>query len=137
MGEACGLDRADVDLDAGVLTVRAATEVPRLQAPSRSLTGQPGSGLVVTRPDHAFVPFPQARDQFRLIVCPSSAEVRPGKRAAATEDHNDIVHILTVKLRQERDARRNAVSDLETQLAAAHGELLRLRLLHEHGVRTG
>lgn len=64
---------------------------------------------------------------------------RPAREpAAATEDHNDIVHILTVKLRQERDARRTAVSDLETQLAAAHGELLRLRrLLHEHGASTG
>lgn len=58
--------------------------------------------------------------------------------AAAAADHDDIVHILTIKLRQERDARRTAVSDLEKQIAAAHGELLRLRrLLHEHGVSTG
>ena len=61
----------------------------------------------------------------------------PREPAAATADHDDIVHILTTKLRQERDARRTAVSDLETQLAAAHGELLRLRrLLQEHGVST-
>ena len=57
--------------------------------------------------------------------------------APATADHDDIVHILTVKLRQEQDARRTAVSELEQQLAAAHGELLRLRrLLHQHGIST-
>jgi uncharacterized protein YceH (UPF0502 family) len=45
------------------------------------------------------------------------------------------VHILTTRLRHERDARRTAVSDLETRLAAAHGELIRLRrLLNQHGV---
>jgi|SRR5208282_1386913 len=64
---------------------------------------------------------------------------RPAKEPAApSADHDDIVHILTTKLRQERDARRTAVGDLETQLAAAHGELLRLRrLLHEHGISAG
>jgi hypothetical protein len=52
-------------------------------------------------------------------------------------DDNDIVHILTLteKLRRERDIRRTTVSELEEQLAAAHGELLRLRrLLNQHGV---
>jgi hypothetical protein len=50
-------------------------------------------------------------------------------------DNSDIVHILTTRLRHERDARRTAVSDLETRLAAAHGELIRLRrLLNQHGV---
>ncbi len=59
----------------------------------------------------------------------------PAQPAAAEQD--DIVHILTTKLRQERDTRRAAVSELEQQLAAAHGELLRLRrLLHQHGVST-
>ncbi len=48
------------------------------------------------------------------------------------------MHILTSKLREERDARRTTVTDLETQIAAAHGELLRLRrLLHQHGITTG
>jgi hypothetical protein len=50
-------------------------------------------------------------------------------------DSSDIVHILTEKLRRERDIRRTRVSDLEEQLATAHGELLRLRrLLNQHGV---
>jgi len=52
-------------------------------------------------------------------------------------DKNDIVHILTEKLRHERDNRRTSVSKLEEQLAAAHGELLRLRrLLQQHGIST-
>jgi hypothetical protein len=52
-------------------------------------------------------------------------------------DGNDIVHILTEKLRLERDTRRTTVSRLEEQLAAAHGELLRLRrLLQQHGIST-
>jgi uncharacterized protein DUF6262 len=55
----------------------------------------------------------------------------------APADDNDIVHILTEKLRRERDTRRTTVSELEEQLAAAHGELLRLRrLLQQHGVST-
>jgi hypothetical protein len=50
-------------------------------------------------------------------------------------DGSDIVHILTEKLRLERDTRRTTVSKLEEQLAAAHGELLRLRrLLQQHGI---
>jgi Family of unknown function (DUF6262) len=58
----------------------------------------------------------------------------PAPQAA---DDNDIVHILTARLRQERDARRTAAGELEKQLAAAHGELLRLRrLLQQHGVST-
>jgi hypothetical protein len=50
-------------------------------------------------------------------------------------DSSDIVHILTEKLRQERDARRTTVSQLKEQLEASHGELLRLRrLLQQHGI---
>jgi hypothetical protein len=56
---------------------------------------------------------------------------------AADADGSDIVHILTGRLRQERDERRTAVSQLEEQLAAGHGELLRLRrLLQQHGIST-
>jgi len=52
-------------------------------------------------------------------------------------DGSDIVHILTEKLRLERDARRTTVGQLEERLAAAHGELLRLRrLLQQHGIGT-
>jgi hypothetical protein len=55
----------------------------------------------------------------------------------APADDNDIVHILTEKLRRERETRRTTVSELEAQLAAVHGELLRLRrLLQQHGVST-
>lgn len=61
---------------------------------------------------------------------------RTRELAAAASD-NDIVHVLTLKLRQEQATRRAAVTQLEEQLAAAHGELLRIRrLLHQHGVST-
>ena len=60
---------------------------------------------------------------------------RSAREPAAIADHDDIVHILTTKLRHERDARRKVVSDLEEQVAATHGELLRLRrLLQQHGI---
>lgn len=69
------------------------------------------------------------RDQQKARPVPA-----PGPEHA---DSSDIVHILTGKLRRERDTRRIAVSQLEEQLAAAHGELLRLRrLLQQHGIST-
>jgi len=72
----------------------------------------------------------------RIAKLRTQQGTRPAQEPApATADHGDIVHILTVKLRQEQDARRTTVSQLEQQLAAAHGELLRLRrLLHQHGI---
>jgi hypothetical protein len=69
------------------------------------------------------------RDQQK--ACPARD---PGPERA---DSSDIVHILTEKLRLERDTRRTTVGQLEEQLAAAHGELLRLRrLLQQHGIST-
>jgi hypothetical protein len=63
-----------------------------------------------------------------------TARPAPGPAPEHTSD-NDIVHVLTEKLRRERDNRRTTVSELEEQLAAAHGELLRLRrLLQQHGI---
>lgn len=60
----------------------------------------------------------------------------PAEPAPEDAEHN-IVHVLTTKLRQERTARRTAVQDLEQQLAATHGELLRLRrLLQQHGIQA-
>jgi hypothetical protein len=69
------------------------------------------------------------RDQQKARPAPE-----PAPRNAAG---NDIVHILTEKLRRESNVRRTAISELEEQLAAAHGELLRLRrLLQQHGIST-
>jgi hypothetical protein len=69
------------------------------------------------------------RDQQKARPAPQPA---PGHA-----DSSDIVHILTGKLRHERDARRTAAARHEEQLAAAHGELLRLRrLLQQHGIST-
>ena len=68
------------------------------------------------------------RDQQKARPAPD-----PGPGHA--DGSSDIVHILTEKLRLERDTRRATVSQLEEQLAAAHGELLRLRrLLQQHGI---
>jgi hypothetical protein len=48
-----------------------------------------------------------------------------------------VVDALTIKLREERAARLTAVRDLEDKLAAAHGELLRLRrVLQQHGIQA-
>ena len=70
----------------------------------------------------------------RIEKLRSQQKARP---VPAPAPANDIVHILTEKLRRERDTRRTTVSELEEQLAAAHGELLRLRrLLQQHGVST-
>jgi hypothetical protein len=56
--------------------------------------------------------------------------------SAPAADGSSIVHVLTAKLRDERAGRRTAVHDLEQQLAAAHGEILRLRrLLQQHGIQ--
>jgi hypothetical protein len=67
------------------------------------------------------------RDQQKARPAPN-----PGPESA---DGSGIVHILTDKLRRERETRRVTVSQLEEQLAAAHGELLRLhRLLKQHGI---
>lgn len=64
------------------------------------------------------------------------ARPAPGP-APGHADSSGIVHILTEKLRRERDTQRTTVSRLEEQLAAAHGELLRLRrLLQQHGIST-
>jgi hypothetical protein len=53
-----------------------------------------------------------------------------------TETNSNIVHVLTAKLRAERDAHRAAVQNLEQQLAATHGEILRLRrVLQQHGIQ--
>jgi hypothetical protein len=69
------------------------------------------------------------RDQQKACTPPEPAPEQAGG--------SDIVHILTEKLRLERDTRRAAVGQLEEQLAAAHGELLRLRrLLQQHGIST-
>lgn len=55
-----------------------------------------------------------------------------------SRDHaGDIVQVLTAKLRQERAARRTIMDDLEQRLAAAHGELLRLRrVMEQHGLQA-
>jgi hypothetical protein len=67
------------------------------------------------------------RDQQKARPAPDPAPERA--------DSSDIVRILTEKLRRERNTRRTTVSQLEEQLASAHGELLRLRrIVQQHGI---
>jgi hypothetical protein len=61
----------------------------------------------------------------------------PATRQTPEDPAGNIVHVLTRQLREERAARRAAVHDLEQRLAAAHGELLRVRrLMQQHGIHT-
>lgn len=70
----------------------------------------------------------RAQQDTRPPVCAA----QPGAEHAA----GNITHTLTAKLRVERAAHRSAVAELEQRLAAAHGELLRLRrILDQHGLR--
>ncbi len=75
------------------------------------------------------------RQRIEKLRAQETAAARPPAPQAATATESDLVHSLTARLREERAARRTSVTDLEEQLAAAHGELLRLRrLLQQHGV---
>jgi len=59
----------------------------------------------------------------------------PAQRPPAETDGN-LVHLLTTKLREERAARRAAITELEQRLTAAHGEILRLRrAMQQHGIQ--
>ena len=63
----------------------------------------------------------------------------PAMPAEPSPSHADagVVDALTIKLREERAARLAAIRDLEDKLAAAHGELLRLRrVLQQHGIQA-
>ena len=54
-----------------------------------------------------------------------------------SDPEGSVIHILTTKLREERAARRTAEHDLQQRLAAAHGELLRLRrVMEQHGIQA-
>ncbi len=68
----------------------------------------------------------------RQAASPPAAHAVPGPSQADT----GVVDALTVKLREERATRLAAVRDLEDKLAAAHGEILRLRrILQQHGIQ--
>jgi hypothetical protein len=62
-----------------------------------------------------------------------SRPARPGTR----DPGESVIDVLTTKLREESAARRTVVQDLEQRLAAAHGELLRLRrVVQQHGLQA-
>ncbi len=73
----------------------------------------------------------------RIEKLRTQQSTRPDPDPEPGHADSDIVHILTAKLRRERDTRRTTVTQLEEQLAAAHGDPLRLRrLLQQHGIST-
>jgi hypothetical protein len=94
----------------------------------------------VARTGRVSLDFLYANDDLRTRIekLRSQQKARPAPDPEPGQaDGSDIVHILTEKLRLERDTRRTTVGQLEEQLAAAHGELLRLRrLLQQHGIST-
>lgn len=54
---------------------------------------------------------------------------------AASSDDGTVIHTLTESLRRQRTTYREQVQELEQRLAAAHGEILRLRRrLSERGL---
>jgi hypothetical protein len=56
-------------------------------------------------------------------------------RPADVSGDGSVIRTLTESLRRERSANRERVNDLEKRLAAAHGEILRLRRQDaEHGL---
>ena len=68
----------------------------------------------------------------RQAASPPAAHAVPGPSQADT----GVVDALTARLREERATRLAAVRDLEDKLAAAHGEILRLRrILQQHGIQ--
>jgi hypothetical protein len=54
----------------------------------------------------------------------------PGRITVPTDDGN-VVRTLQSKLKEEKTRRQDQVRQLEGKLAAAHGEILRLRRLLE------
>ncbi len=62
---------------------------------------------------------------------------RPTAPAAPVTSDGSIVHVLTARLRDERAARRTAERDLEQRIAAAQGEILRLRrIMQQHDIQA-
>lgn len=69
------------------------------------------------------------RDQQRTAEHSASPQREP------SPSEGTVIHTLTTTLRRERATHREHVQELEQRLAAAHGELLRLRRrLQEHGL---
>lgn len=64
--------------------------------------------------------------QQQATVRPSRAEPEPDPNC-----NGNVLRTLTAQLKAERSARLEQVRDLEAKLAAAHGEILRLRRLVE------
>ncbi|MFJ7496872.1 hypothetical protein ACIQZB_38155 [Streptomyces sp. NPDC097727] len=80
------------------------------------------------------MPTPTCASALRLYVGNTGSESVHQHRSST--DNGTLIHTLTEALRRERTTNREQVHDLQQRLAAAHGELPRLRrCLQEHGIQ--
>jgi hypothetical protein len=116
--------------------------VRRAEAGLRQLVkdGQEISFRAVARTGGISIDFLYTHPELRTRIeklreqCHAAQPPTATTREPAASD-GTVVHTLTAALRQERTAHRERVNDLEQRLAAAHGEILRLRrALNEHGL---
>ena len=118
-------------------TARAETAIRKLVKNQQEI-----SFRAVARTGGVSLDFLYANDDLRgriEALRARQAAKAPAAPAEPSSSHADagVVDALTARLREERAARLAAVRDLEDKLAAAHGELLRLRrVLQQHGIQA-
>jgi hypothetical protein len=72
----------------------------------------------------------------RIETLRAQQAAQPAPQPPTLSAENNLVHILTAKLREERAAHRAVLAELEQRVAATHGELLRLRrVLQQHEIK--
>ena len=118
-------------------TARAETAIRKLVKNQQEI-----SFRAVARTGGVSLDFLYANDDLRgriEALRARQAAKAPAAPAEPSSSHANagVVDALTARLREERGARLAAVRDLEDKLAAAHGELLRLRrILQQHGIQA-
>ena len=70
---------------------------------------------------------PELRARIDRLRVQRQEQTRPPAAAAPGSD-NAVIRALTAKLTHERQRRHEEITQLRSELAAAHGEVLRLRL---------
>jgi hypothetical protein len=73
----------------------------------------------------------------RIQTLRTQQATQPPSPAEPANSDSNIVHVLTAKLREERASRHTAEREHEQRIAAAHGEILRLRrVLQQHNIQA-
>ncbi|MBL1120589.1 hypothetical protein JK364_51140 [Streptomyces sp. 110] len=76
----------------------------------------------------------ELRKRIETLRGQQRVHTRPPRQEPSADD-GTVIHTLTESLRRERAAHREQAQELEQRLAAAHGEILRLRRhLRERGL---